>query len=277
MPDIFRYTSYARFIKDYYLEKKKENSRFSYETFARKAGFKTRSYLIEVASGKKEISKASLYNIARAMDLNSKQTEYFEALIGFQQATTFKEKEFHFSKMGALSGVMPGRILEHSQYAYFSEWWHPVVRELVCLDSFKGDFVKLAKSLLPSITARQARESVELLLDLGLLVKVAAGRFRQVDASVRTEDDLTSFVVLKYQKDNLRLADEALDHIPTAERDISTLTAAMSPSCFAVVKKEMQAFRSHLIKLIENDRHGDRIYQFNLQLFPVSNAQNGEK
>ena len=121
MPDIFAYTSYSRFIKDFQAEKKKENRAFSYEAFARKAGFRTRSYLIEVAAGKKELSRASLYNVAKAMELGARETEYFEALVAFQQAATYKEREFHFRKLGVLAGRPTGRMLAESQFGYFAE------------------------------------------------------------------------------------------------------------------------------------------------------------
>lgn len=276
MPDIFSYNSYARFIKDYYEEKKRKNRSFSYAAFAQKAGFKTRSYLIEVAAGKKELSRASLFGVAKAMELGAKETEYLEALVGFQHAATFKEREHHFRKLGALARKAPGRILGGSEHGYFSEWWHPVVRELAAMDRFDGDFGKLAKSVRPAITARQAKESVEHLLRLKLLVKTASGRYRQADGAVRTEDELTSFLILKYQKENLRLADEALDGVEAGDRDISTFTAGVSKACYAAIKKELQAFRAHLADLVGKDQGADRVYQLNLQLFPVSTIKNGE-
>jgi uncharacterized protein (TIGR02147 family) len=276
MPDIFSYTSYARFIKDYQAEKKRENRAFSYEAFARKAGFKTRSYLIEVAAGKKELSRASLYNVAKAMELGARETEYLEALVAFQHASTFKEREFHFRKLGALAGRATGRMLAESQFGYFAEWWHPVVRELAAMESFRGDYARLGKSLRPAITARQARESVELLLRLGLLVRTVSGRFQQADGTLRTPDELTSFAVVRYQKENLRLADEALDAVEPGDRDISTFTAGVSRACFLEIKKEIQAFRNHLADLVERDKGADRVCQLNLQFFPVSDTQEGE-
>lgn len=276
MPDIFAYTSYARFIKDYYTWKKRESRAFSYEVFARKAGFKTRSYLIEVAAGKKVLSRSSVHGVARAMELGPKETEYFESLVGFRHAATFKEREFHLRKLEMLAGKPPGRILADSQFAYFSAWWHPVVRELVCMARFDGDFGKVAKAVRPAITARQARESVELLLRLGLLRKAASGRYLQADGAVRTADELTSYVVLQYQKDCLRLADEALDDVPLAARDISTFTAGISAACYAAIKRELLSFRAHLAGLVEKDQGADRVYQLNIQLFPASTTHNGD-
>lgn len=276
MPDIFTYTSYARFIRDYQAERKKENRAFSFEAFARKAGFKTRSYLIEVATGKKELSRASLYNVAKAMDLEARETEYFEALVAFQHAATFKEREFHFRKLGVLAGRATGRILAESQFGYFAEWWHPVVRELAAMESFRGDFARLGKSLRPAITARQARESLELLVRLGLLVRTASGRYKQADGAVRTTDELTSFLVMRYQKENLRLADGALDLVEPGDRDISTFTAGVSRACYLEIKREIQAFRNHLADLVDRDKDPDRVCQLNLQFFPVSDIKEGE-
>ncbi len=276
MPDLFAYTSYSRFIKDFQAEKKKEGHGFSFEAFARKAGFKTRSYLIEVATGKKELSHGSLYNVARAMELGPKETEYFEALVGFQHAATFKEREFHFRKLGVLAGRTSGHMLEESQHAYFSEWWHPVIREMACMGGFKGDMARLGQSLRPPLTAKQTKESVALLLNLGLLVKMPSGRYRQADGVVRTADELSSFVVMKYQKENLRLADEALDKVDPEERDISTLTTGISASCYLEIKREIQSFRNHIAQLASKDKGQDRVYQLNLQFFPFTANQKKE-
>lgn len=276
MPDIFSYTSYARFIRDFYAEKKRENPKFSYEMLSRRAGFKSRSNLIEVSAGKKELSKSKIFSMAQALHLGPKESEFFESLVHFNHARTLKEREFHLRKLGTLAGKSIGRLIGEGQFAYFSEWYHPVLRELVCMRSFTGDMGRLGKSLHPPITAKQAKESVELLLRLGLLEKTAQGRYRQADGALQTEDELTSFIILRYQKENLRLAEEALDGIAPRHRDISTFTAGVSEACFLTVKKELQAFRKHLAKIVDKDEGQDRVYQLNLQFFPVSGVAQGE-
>lgn len=276
MPDVFAYTSYAKFLKDFYQEKKLENPRFSYETLSRKAGFKSRSNIMEVAAGKKELSKSKIFSVAQALDLGPKESEYFESLVHFNDATTLKEREFHLGKLGMLVGKPPGAIIGEGQFAYFSEWQHPVIRELICMRSFDGDLGKLAKTLQPQITVKQVKESIELLLRLGLLEKLPHGRYRQSHVAIQTEDELSSFTILRYQKENLRLAEEALDGILPEDRDISTFTAGISKKCFLSIKKEIQAFRRHLSSLVEKDAGEDRVYQLNLQFFPVSDTKHGK-
>ncbi len=276
MPDIFAFTSYARFLREFYTEKKAENPKYSYEILSRKAGFKSRSNLIEVSTGRKELTSSRIFAVARALDLKPKECEYFESLVHFNNSTTLKEREFHLAKLGTLAGKSPGRVIGEGQFAYFSEWYHPVVRELVCMRRFDGDPASLAKDLRPAITIKQARESIAHLVKLGLIEKTAQGRFRQTDGSIQTEDELSSFLILRYQKENLRLAEEALDDVNPDARDISTMTAGVSQACFLAVKKEIQAFRRHLSRLVEKDTGHDRVYQLNLQFFPVSEPPQGE-
>lgn len=270
MPDVFAYTSYARFIRDFYAEKKRVNPKYSYGMLSQRAGLKSRSNLIEIANGRVPLSRLRVFQVARAMELEGKAFEYFVSLVHFNNSASLKEKEFHLGKMGDLAGRSPARILEEAHYAYFSEWYHPAVRELACMPSFRGDYAALGRSLRPAIAAKQARESVALLLKLGLLRKTAQGRFEQADGAVQTADELTSYIILRYQKEGIRLAEAALEGIGPEDRDISTFTAGVSRECFLAVKKELQAFRRHLSKLVEKDQGQDRVYQLNLQFFPVS-------
>src|SRR5690349_1518260 len=145
MPDVFAYSSYARFIRDFYAEKKRTNPRYSYSVLSLRAGFKSRSNLIEIANGKATLSRLRVFQVARAMELGGKECEYFVSLVHFNNASSLKEKEFHLGKMGELAGRSPARILREAQYAYFSEWYHPAVRELVCMPGFRGDYAFLGR------------------------------------------------------------------------------------------------------------------------------------
>jgi len=270
MPDIFSYTNYRDLIKDYHEEQKRTRSSFSYQIFAQKAGFSTKTYIIEVVSGKKKLSKGSLFNVAKAMNLNKKETDYFEALVNFNHAKKLKEREFYFDRLKSLSGKSSAKMIGSSQYAFFSEWYHLVVRELVAMTDFNGDFNQLARKVKPRITAKQAKDSVKLLLDLGMIQKTASGKYKLTESTLSTGDELTSLAVLQHQKKTLELGIEALEKFPTEMRDISTVSAGISEKGFRTIKKEIQLFRKHLQGLIEQDKDLDRVYQINFQLFPLT-------
>jgi len=276
MQSIFSYTSYRRLIRDFYEDKKKEEPSFSYQVFAKKAGLNAKSYIIEIVSGKKPLSKNRIFNLSRAMGMKKRETEFFEALVNFNEAKTIKDREIFFERLKSISGKSSSKILNSDKYEYFSKWYHPVVRELVTMKDFTGDLKSIAKRIKPPITAKQIQTSVKLLLELGLIEKRSSNRYRQTDVSLTTGDDVTSLAILKFQEESFSLAQTALDKVPGEFRDIATFTAGISEGCFQTIKKELKHFRKHLAQIVEQDEDPDRVYQLAMGFFPVSDLPKGE-
>jgi uncharacterized protein (TIGR02147 family) len=177
----------------------------------------------------------------------------------------------------ALGGNRSSAVLRRNQYTYFSQWYHPVVRELVTQQDFRSDYARLARSVNPAITIRQARASVQLLLALGLVQKDGKGRLRQSDTAITTGEQYTSLAVRRFQKTAAGLAAEALERVPKEARDISTLTAGVSAAGFARMREEMARCRRRLAQIASEDNPADRVYQLNMQLFPVSALPKGDR
>lgn len=269
-PDIYKYTDYRKYLKDFYESSKKENNSFSYQYFANKAGFKTKTFLFNVIQGDKPLSKKSIFGLTQAMKLNKKETDYFETLVNLNEAKTIKEKEHYFSKLQSFNKKSYAVKLRENQFDFYSKWQHLAVRELINILDFKGDFNLLAKSVNPPITPKQARKSVELLEGLGLIKKLASGKYKQTEKVLTTGDEVVSLAIQKFQKENLALASEAIDRYQREMRDISSLTGGVSKEGFTKLKTEIQLFRKKLAGIIEKDEPSDRVYQVNFQLFPLS-------
>jgi uncharacterized protein (TIGR02147 family) len=262
--------AHARFLKDYYDERKKVRPSFSYQYFADKAGIKSKTFIYKVIAGQKALSKSAIFAVAQAMGLKKKETEYFEAMVNFTQARTEREREFYFNHLQAFGKNHPAARLRQDQFVYFSKWYYPALRELVTIRDFKNNFNLLARSLDPPITSVQAKKTVRLLLDLGLIRRASSGRYVQTDKTLTTGDHVQSLAVQAFQKENLRLAAESVDRHKRRDRDISTLTASISEAGFGRIREEVAAFRKHLAGIIEKDEPADRIYQINFQIFPLS-------
>jgi uncharacterized protein (TIGR02147 family) len=270
MPDIFAYSDSRSFLKDYYDRSKKTNPAFSYQYFANKAGIKSRTFVYKVIVGQKKLSKSAVFGVAQAMKLNKKETEYFEAMVNFTQAKTEREREFYFNHLQTFGGSHGAVALRQHQFTYFSKWYYPAIREIMAYLDFRDDFGALARSLSPPITTAQAKRAVRLLLDLGLIKKGPSGRYSQTDKTLSTGEQVQSLAVQTFQKENLRLAAEAIDRFSRTDRDVSTLTAGISEAGFLRVREEIAAFRKRLAEIIEKDEPADRVYQINFQLFPLS-------
>lgn len=273
MPFIFEFTDYRKFLEAYYIEKKAMRRRFSYQKFADKAGFKTKTFLFKVIHGEKALSKRSIPHVAKAIGLKKREGIYFDAMVNFNDAKKSKERERHFNRMRAFMRRGPNKILREFQYSYFSKWWHPVIRELVTTRNFKNDFKALAKATLPAIRPKQAKDSVKLLLALNLIKKAGAGKYTKTTNVVTTGDEVQSFAIQNFHRDALTLSAGAIDRVPRRAREISGAVLYISKKNVAVIKSEIQEFRKRLLHIAEHDRTADRVYLGHFSFFPLSKVR----
>ena len=269
MPSVFSYLNYRDFLRESYAERKRANPSFSYQVLATRAALKAKSFLASVVAGRKELSEKSVHGLARALDLSEREEQYLETLVQFARAHTHHQKNRLFARlMEDYRGTDPKTVVRE-QYELYSKWYHNTVRELVAILPFGDDYALLARQLTPPIPPRQARGSVELLLKLGL-VRREASRYVQTDQNISTGATVRSLAVQNFHLQNLRLAAEAIDATPAAERDITCLVGSMSPATLERVKAETAAFRRKLVKIIGQDKSPDRVHHIAIQVFPTS-------
>jgi uncharacterized protein (TIGR02147 family) len=273
---VFSYTNYRVFIKDFFSEQKKANKHFSHAYFAQKAGFKSRSFILKVINGEKGLARSSVFQVAAAIGLGKKEQEYFTNLVFFNEAKTSGEKEYYFKRMSMAHKSNKTVLLHANQYKYFSKWFYAALRELVTFIDFKDDFSILAKMFNPPISKKQACDGVGLLLELGFIQK-HENKYIQTDATLSTGDEVQSIALQNFHKENLRLAAEAIDRVPRELRDISSVTVGTNHKGFEEIKKEIQFFRKRILDILITHQPIDRVYQFNFQLFPVSNVTKGAR
>jgi len=270
-PDVFNYTDYRTYMKDFFAYMKSVKPAFSYQYFAEKAGFKAKSFVHKVIKGERALSQTSVFNIARALNLKGRQINFFEALVHFNESSTAQEREYYYTRMLDAEPKSEHVSLKKNQYVYYSEWYHSVVRELVTIIPFADDYKKLARAVSPAISAREAQDSVGLLLGLGLIRKNDdTGLYEHTNGFITTRGTVVSLAVNKYQRDTMNLALKAHDVPERARRDFSTLTIGISAKGFENIRTELDQFRAHIGRIVSQDSPADRVYQLNLQLFPAS-------
>lgn len=278
---VFAYTDFRVFLADYFKVQKSKFRFFSYRYFSNRAGFKSRDFLYKVIRGQKNLSASSVFMISQAIGFNRQESDFFEALVGFNQAKHHKERDAHFAKMQAFSNRSAGPTTESTtlspdQYEFFSAWYHTAIRSYIDLHPFIGDFKALAKALTPSITPAQAKRSVALLERLGFITRGDNGVYKVTDKALKTGENVREHAMDKLFRSFMGLAEEALDKTPRTRRNISGLTLGISRGTYDDMVKRIQAFRAELADLANRDRNADRVYQLTLQLFPLSKSDDHE-
>ena len=271
MSQIYDYSDYRQFIKDYYETNKVKNSSFSYRYLSQKAGINSSAFFKFIIEGKRNLTKQTIIKTSIALKLNEKEAEYFENLVFFNQAKTLKEKNYFFDKLIGLQKLKNIKKVAVDQYDYFKEWYHCIIRELVVMvdTSDEKDSVKIARLLKPSVTAAQAKKSIQLLLRLGFLKK-ENGRFVQTEPVLTTGPNIKNFQIIQFQIQMLHNAIEAFDRCKSNERFGSSTTLGISEETYKKFVHKIRDFRYHLMEIARNDEDPEIVYQLNLNLFPMS-------
>lgn len=267
---IFEYDNYRVFLKELYTSLKQTKPQFSYRYFSQKAGFRSPNFLQLVIEGKRNLSAESIEKFIHALKLNRREGDYFRILVHLNQAKTIDERKLYAEQLmrfGTFRYIYP---LRREQFRYYADWYNLPVRELTALPGFSEEPEWIARSLIPPISPQQARKSVDLLLQLGLLERDPSGRLVQTDAFVSTGDEVTAASVVHYHREMIRKGTEAIERFEPAERDISAVTMALSDKGFREVKALVQRFRKEVLAIANQDDQPQDVYQLNFQLFPLA-------
>lgn len=271
MINIFDFLNYRILLSTYIIESKELNSNFSYQYFSNKIGIKNKGFLYNIIKGKKNISEELAIDIAKAMKLTKKETNYFKTLVLFNQAKNSSDKDIHFEKLILIkSNSKSTKVLEKEQYEMFSSWYHSVVRSIIDMYDFKNDYKWLSKMVYPEITEHRAKLSVRLLEKLGLIIRNKNGYYKLADKKISTDDEIISQAIKKFHINTLELTKNSIEEVSREERNISGLTLGISEKGYSLICEEIKNMQDKIMEIAKNDEDASRVYQLNFHLFPVS-------
>ncbi len=270
---IFEYLDYREFLKDYYNAKKEANPAFSLRVFSDKIGFKAKDFISRVMNGDKNLSSQSIPKVASGLRLGKHETEFFIALVKFNQAETTEERNSAFGEMQAVLKVVrfaeKQHLLGHAQYMVYSHWRHLTIRSLIGMYGFDGDYEALARRVHPHITAEEAKASVKLLEDCMLIKKGKNGKYVLTENAITTGDRTSKLALRGFHQDCLKLAADSIDRDPPGTRHISGLTLGISQEGYERIVERINAFRKEIALIAEEDENSDKVFQLQFALFPV--------
>jgi uncharacterized protein (TIGR02147 family) len=274
--NIYEYTDFRNYLKDVFKEQKDLNNSFSHRYAAVKLGLSTSNFLWLVMQGKRNLNPSHCLKLSELFKHTPKESDYFENMVLFGQAKTHREKDRHFTRMTALrKNSNVGRI-EERHYTYLSNWYNPVVRELITRKNFKNNFSALAKRVMPRISESQAKKSVALLLELGF-IKEKGGRFVQNTPIVSTGPEVSSLAAINFHRTMGHLAIESLDSLGKNERNITACLVGLSKESYKKAVDAIAECRSRILAIAEEEQDAERVFAVNFQCFPVSTKEKEEE
>lgn len=213
--------------------------------------------------------------VGEAFGLSGESLEYFEELVAFDQADGHTARSACFERIAAIRRFRHAHRLEDGLFIYLSRWYYPAVRELVASCEFQEDSEWIAQTLVPKITPREASEALAALEELGLLARDATGRLVRGEVSVTTGHEVRALGVANYHREMLKRASESMELFPSSVRDLAAMTVCIAPETASELKARIHAFRELIFERCEQDEAPRTLYQFNTQLFPMSQLNEG--
>jgi uncharacterized protein (TIGR02147 family) len=270
--DIFNYSDFRAFLKDFYTNKKEQSKKFTFSLFAAMTGFSSPSFLKLVMGGHKNLTKPSVLKIARGLRLRKKPAQYFEDLVFFNQAESLEDKSYYLERINKYRKKNKPEKLLPEEYDYLSAWYHCVIREMTDLDDFQEDPRWIAKQLLHTVKTDDITASLKFLEEKGFVGRNEQGRLIKKDKTIATgpigEQEMLNTIVRGFHRDMVRFAGESLSNLPKAVRDTSNTTLGLSGKSYDIATKRIEQLRLELLEIAAADGNVNRIYQLNINLFP---------
>ena len=271
LPDIFQYIDYRKYLEDYYSKRKSFDSSFTHAYICRRLGQENaKSYFNNVVKGRTNVTPAFIDRFIDLLELKPDSAKYFRALVNYNQTISPHEKDFFFDQLVRLNST-PHRIIDRNAYAFYKEWHHSAIRALLDIVDIKNDYKTLASKIFPTITLKQARDSIALLSRLGLISKDKNGFWKPTDKVIVTGEAIKDAMVKQFQMKCLEHARAVLANgANQAHRNI-TLTMSLSDKAYERALGRIQQMKTELRSIIhKDDMPASKVYHLNVNLFPMS-------
>jgi uncharacterized protein (TIGR02147 family) len=240
--------NYREYLAQWFACRKRLQSQYSGAIFAKKAGLNSHTLLGMVIRGDRNLSADTTRAFVRALGLKGREALYFEKLVLFNQSKNSEDRAFYFDQLCSISSASSRKILTQIQdhASYLSHWYNVAIRELVATDGFQADPAWIARALKNKITPKQAQEAWDLLLRLGMIEEQTDGRFRIVSPSIDIDPGTVDFAIRNFHREYLDRAREAIDGESIEERELSSVTFALSEDDCKLLKERIKEFRKKL-------------------------------
>lgn len=268
MSSVFDYLDYRAFLGGWYQEQKAAKRGLGYRAIASKVGYSSPGFFTQILQGKTNISRETAEGFAELIGLKGRNRDYFLTLVVWNQA---KDAKILQSSHQKLRKFLDFRIrdLKKEQQSFLESWHHAAIREIIGITPFQGDFDSLAKSLDPAVSPKVAKESIELLLSLGLAAKTSRGVERR-EASLSSGTTLPTEVTDKFFRELHALGARALDHFERSDRNLSWVTFSASERARTEIIEEARNFRRRILEIAARDDQPTAVHQLTLMLHPLT-------
>lgn len=267
MHRVYSYLDYRVYLHDEQAARKEADPGFTYRKLATLLDIDP-GQLTRILRGKSPLPFRFVPTVSEVLGMDRRAAAYFEELLRLERARSPDEKYRCQERLAALRGVAVSPV-DAARSEYYAHWYHSVIRALLGLGPFRDDFTALGQMCIPPISAEQAEQSVKILEELGIVRRDEHQVLRPAEPHLTTGEGVPASVLRNFHDQAILLARQALERIPATDREISAVTASVDAKGLALLRDMARELRQRVQTLAHGTRDPDRVFQLNIQMFPV--------
>ena len=286
-PAINTYTDFRKYLEDFYLwrveETKNDIRPYNYAQFSAAADIKSPAYLKLIIEGQRNLSAIMIQKFARAMGHSKDETEEFGLLVLYGQAQDPLERNRHLKALSEyrVRQQLKTGELKADVWEKVPGWLTWVIYAMADQNGVEFEAAALKELMKNKPSLEDVRKSLERLTSSGELQRdPATGKMVKGRELMVGVENVPVALVRKLQAELIYLGLESLFQDSPLDREFGALTLALTEEEFEHLKFELRHLRKKLFKDIAANRKqvkGDRVFQLNIQLFPVSKRVKGKE
>lgn len=246
-------------LRSKFEELRAKNPSFSLRAFARKIKLSP-STLSEVLSGKRRLSIENVNKVAENLFLDPEERFAF-----LQSANPFMSRDSQYKKINAQKKEQ--RILSKKQFDVISEWMHFAILSLMKTKSFKSDHDYMAKRL--GISKTRLIQSLQNLMDLGLITVGPSGEYKRTKESLSTSDNILDLSVQKAHLGDLEIIKEKIG-LDVTKRDYTALTFPVDLALMNKAREIIRRAQDEIDLLMQKEGNCEEVYRMSCYFYPLT-------
>lgn len=280
-PPVSESMDYRKFLEDFYLYKrevtKKDIRPYSYAMFSAAANIKSPNYLRMIIEGKRNLSPDMIAKFAKAMGLSKEDTQDFRMLVLYNQATDPAERNIllkELSEHRVNQKIKSGEI-DKKTWEKIPSWITWILYSMIDQEGVQFQAGDLRELLRKKASTDEIQAALKSLIESGEVeVNETTGTLQKSRNLIDNSEEIPVALVRKLQAQLMYLGMESLFQDSPTEREFGTLTLSLTQAEFEELRFKLRQMR----KAVQKDNSvkrmtskGERVYQLNLQLYPVTN------
>lgn len=275
---IYEFCHFRDFLELYYKTRKTDEG-FNFDKFEEETGL-ARANLWRIIEGKAQLNdRSKTFKLCEVFGFDKAERRFFETLVDFNQSQSAQEA---MDRLETLLELLPVDYYQGlvAKYSLVPWWLSQTMLEVAQMKDFDGSFLNLAKRFHFDVTPAELKRSLEVLLQNGILKKVAKGKYEantdlhldmKVDGASQGQEEFAKKAVLALQCKQIEMIQSAADKLDYSKAYIINHTISLPNEKIPELEKLILNFRDEVQAFMTRypSEETDQVVQLNTSLIPL--------